>query len=349
MCPPPRPRQRCGMGTPNLGGASSSSTTTTSPSCTSSPTPVSSPLSSASSCCTTTTTSPLHEGLCSDVSGIDGLLESTSTSTLVAHLDMEGELDEDVDYEPDEVEVELDEVEEDEETGDVGARASENARDGADDRDDTVPDTDRDTGAGLRPILEDIPELTEREHVLAVHVSRLVVAELYHLLRSTGVVPGPGSTFRVDARITPARVLGRGGGLPPWRRHSGLPRPRNSPRSVAPYHRTSTLPAPPALWTSSGTSTTTMSGSTSSTTLSTSASSTSSSSISTLTWSPLVALFTPLLGSTCIMPWTACSIVVVLPWGVPGNGVCNNLSVSSTTSTTMSTTSVVGEHLSAGG
>ncbi|OLQ10053.1 Armadillo repeat-containing protein 2 [Symbiodinium microadriaticum] len=195
-------------GDPNLGGASSSSTTTTSPSCTSSPTPVSSPLSSASSCCTTTTTSPLHEGLCSDVSGIDGLLESTSTSTLVAHLDMEGELDEDVDYEPDEVEVELDEVEEDEETGDVGARASENARDGADDRDDTVPDTDRDTGAGLRPILEDIPELTEREHVLAVHVSRLVVAELYHLLRSTGVVPGPGSTFRVDARITPARKCG---------------------------------------------------------------------------------------------------------------------------------------------
>ncbi|CAE7927122.1 Hmgcs1 [Symbiodinium sp. KB8] len=64
------------------------------------------------------------------------------------------------------------------------------------------------------------------------------VAEVYHLLRSTGVIPGPRTNMGVDVR--PARPSHDALGTPPWRRSTRLPRPKTPPR--APYPAPSILP-----------------------------------------------------------------------------------------------------------
>ena len=114
-----------------------------------------------------------------------------------------------------------------------------------------------DTGAGVGRILDEAL-LTPHEQRLAVYVARMVVAEMYHLLRSSGAIPGPSTTLPVDARVTPPRVLRHGGSVPPWHRSSGLPAPR-----LSPYERPSSSRRPGSFravgspWTTSRTMTST--------------------------------------------------------------------------------------------
>ena len=93
---------------------------------------------------------------------------------------------------------------------------------------DALPaEEEPDTGHGVG----DIPlELSDREQLLAQHVAALVVAEMYHLLRSTGVVAGPSvQQGHVDVRAAPgARPM------PPWRLRRGRGAPLRGPSS-APY------------------------------------------------------------------------------------------------------------------
>ena len=91
---------------------------------------------------------------------------------------------------------------------------------------DDTQEGNEDMGAGVGRILDEALHLSPQERRLAIYVARMVVAEMYHLLRSSRVVPGPGMALPVDARVTPPRVLRHGGSVPPWHRSSGLPAPR---------------------------------------------------------------------------------------------------------------------------
>ena len=128
---------------------------------------------------------------------------STTSPTALDEVDFEAdeEENEDVDDEvhdevegDDMVEIALDDdgevegTERDTHGGDVALEARANNASGGAFREDDEDDFGRDTGAGVGRILD---EAAHDRH-LAVYISRMVVAELYHLLRSSGVIPGPG-------------------------------------------------------------------------------------------------------------------------------------------------------------
>ena len=73
---------------------------------------------------------------------------------------------------------------------------------------EAVPGGELDDGYGVGSMAL---ELTEREELLARHIATLVVAEMYHLLRSTGVVAGPAVPGgHVDVRVTMFVLLRHG-------------------------------------------------------------------------------------------------------------------------------------------
>ena len=100
------------------------------------------------------------------------------------------------------------------------------------------------TMTGERGMGED--DLSPREERLDRHVAGMVVAEVYHLLRTTGVIARPGTTAETDVRVTPRGVTGTSRpapspsmpgtsrSLPPWRWTSRRPRmshPYTAPRN----------------------------------------------------------------------------------------------------------------------
>ena len=129
------------------------------------------------------------------------LLISTTSSTTPRSLEEEVDYDELDDHPPsDEVTVTVEEEGEEvvagEEGGDVREREMIDGGGGV-------------NGGGL----------SARDERLAQHVAGLVVAELYHLLRTTGVIPGPTTPVDRDVRVTPRGVMGasRPTRPPPWR------------------------------------------------------------------------------------------------------------------------------------
>ena len=159
----------------------------------------------------------------------------------------------------------------------------------------------------------------------------MVVAELYHLLRSSGVIPGPAGGLRVDPRVTPPRELWRGGSTPPWHQHYGVPRSRSGP-----YAR----PGSPRLGSSSreGERSWPSRRTTTSTTTSTTAS--------------FLTLSSPLNGGTAgsdavssSMPWSSSSVDEWMPGSIPCSTLvdmlwcCLQFDFSALGTVTMSTTS----------
>ena len=172
---------------------------------------------------TTTTATPVGVVFLSEL-----LSSTSSTTTSTALL-------EDVDYDGEDVHVAVDEPTTDEVQVEVDDEET-----AIDDGDVHSPVED---GRGSEPVMSagvdrgagvgDFPgfHLSPRDERLAQHTASLVVAEVYHLLRTNGVIPGPGSLERVDVRSTPRTSRS----TPPWRWTARLPRPRRAAGASGPY------------------------------------------------------------------------------------------------------------------
>ena len=177
----------------------------------------------------TTTTSTLGVTFWSEFLSYASSTSSTTTSAS-PH--------EDVDYDGEEVHVAVEEPDvddvhvevEDEETAE--AMRDEGSPVGTFRASEAEMSDGVDHGAGIGEF-PDFP-LSPREERLAQHTARLVVAEVYHLLRTNGVIPGPGSFGGMDVRAVPRTPRA----TPPWRRTARLPRPRSA-SAPGPYTTTS--------------------------------------------------------------------------------------------------------------